>query len=206
MLSGTFHASGTTVRDPATATASAPTTYQPNEELGRRRAAAATMFMLGLPGGAYLYQGEELGLPDSSSIPGSHAPGPHVRPHRRSPHRPRRLPGAAALARRRAATPASATAWILGCRSPSPGPHWRGTSRSPIRRRTLTFTGRMLAERAALRLGQGSLAWVEDYCSDSSLAYLNGNTLVIMNVGAEAMPLPAGDNHPAKLRGADARR
>ncbi|MGO4434866.1 alpha-amylase family glycosyl hydrolase [Paenarthrobacter sp. RAF9] len=46
-----------------------PDDVQPNEELGRRRAAAATMFMLGLPGGAYLYQGEELGLPDSTTIP-----------------------------------------------------------------------------------------------------------------------------------------
>ncbi len=27
------------------------------------------MFMLGLPGGAYLYQGEELGLPDGIDIP-----------------------------------------------------------------------------------------------------------------------------------------
>ena len=29
------------------------------------------MFMLGLPGGAYLYQGEELGLPDGIDIPDS---------------------------------------------------------------------------------------------------------------------------------------
>ncbi|WP_435194320.1 glycoside hydrolase family 13 protein [Streptomyces sp. NRRL F-5630] len=32
--------------------------------LGLRRARAATLLMLGLPGSAYLYQGEELGLPD----------------------------------------------------------------------------------------------------------------------------------------------
>ena len=42
---------------------------QPDEELGRSRAAAASLFMLGLPGGAYLYQGEELGLPDGIDIP-----------------------------------------------------------------------------------------------------------------------------------------
>jgi alpha-glucosidase len=35
---------------------------QPDEALGLRRARAATLLMLGLPGSAYLYQGEELGL------------------------------------------------------------------------------------------------------------------------------------------------
>jgi alpha-glucosidase len=37
---------------------------------GLRRANAATVFMLGLPGSAYLYQGEELGLPEVFDIPG----------------------------------------------------------------------------------------------------------------------------------------
>jgi alpha-glucosidase len=36
---------------------------------GLRRARAATMFMLGLPGSAYLYQGEELGLHEVAEIP-----------------------------------------------------------------------------------------------------------------------------------------
>ena len=38
-------------------------------ELGLRRARAATLFMLGLPGSAYLYQGEELGLQEVGDIP-----------------------------------------------------------------------------------------------------------------------------------------
>ncbi len=37
--------------------------------LGVRRARAATLFMLGLPGSAYLYQGEELGLHEVAEIP-----------------------------------------------------------------------------------------------------------------------------------------
>ncbi|WP_282837515.1 glycoside hydrolase family 13 protein [Microbacterium flavum] len=45
----------------------------PREELdiegGLRRARAATMFLLGLPGSAYLYQGEELGLHEVGVIP-----------------------------------------------------------------------------------------------------------------------------------------
>ncbi len=36
---------------------------------GLRRARAATLFMLGLPGSAYLYQGEELGLFEAADLP-----------------------------------------------------------------------------------------------------------------------------------------
>jgi alpha-glucosidase len=38
-------------------------------ELGLRRARAATLLMLGLPGSAYLFQGEELGLPEVPDLP-----------------------------------------------------------------------------------------------------------------------------------------
>ncbi|GAA4678181.1 glycoside hydrolase family 13 protein [Pseudonocardia yuanmonensis] len=37
--------------------------------LGTRRARAAALLMLALPGGAYLYQGEELGLPEVEDLP-----------------------------------------------------------------------------------------------------------------------------------------
>lgn len=37
--------------------------------LGRRRARAAALLMLALPGGAYIYQGEELGLPEVEDLP-----------------------------------------------------------------------------------------------------------------------------------------
>ncbi|MFJ8092257.1 glycoside hydrolase family 13 protein [Streptomyces griseofuscus] len=40
-----------------------------DRELGLRRARAATLLMLALPGSAYLYQGEELGLPDVVDLP-----------------------------------------------------------------------------------------------------------------------------------------
>ncbi|HET7523458.1 MAG TPA: glycoside hydrolase family 13 protein, partial [Acidimicrobiales bacterium] len=42
----------------------------PDLELGRLRARAAVMVVLALPGTAYLYQGEELGLPEVEDIPG----------------------------------------------------------------------------------------------------------------------------------------
>jgi alpha-glucosidase len=41
----------------------------PNPELGLRRARAATALLLALPGSAYLYQGEELGLPEVFELP-----------------------------------------------------------------------------------------------------------------------------------------
>ncbi len=41
-----------------------------DEACGLRRARAATAFLLALPGSAYLYQGEELGLPEVADLPG----------------------------------------------------------------------------------------------------------------------------------------
>ncbi len=40
-----------------------------DDELGARRARAASLLLLALPGAAYLYQGEELGLPEATELP-----------------------------------------------------------------------------------------------------------------------------------------
>jgi alpha-glucosidase len=45
------------------------TLNKPDEEVGHRRGRAATTLMLGLPGSAYMFQGEELGLPEVINIP-----------------------------------------------------------------------------------------------------------------------------------------
>ncbi|MFC7344807.1 glycoside hydrolase family 13 protein [Saccharopolyspora griseoalba] len=42
---------------------------EPDLALGARRARAAALLMLALPGGAYVYQGEELGLPEVEDLP-----------------------------------------------------------------------------------------------------------------------------------------
>ncbi len=65
-----------------------------------RRARAATMLMLALPGSAYLYQGEELGLPEVVDLPDEVRQDPALLPGRRPGRHPRRLPGAAAVVRR----------------------------------------------------------------------------------------------------------
>jgi alpha-glucosidase len=163
---------------------------QPDSALGRKRAAAASMFMLGLPGGAYLYQGEELGLPDGIDIPDS---------QRQDPTFART--GGERLGRD-------------GCRVPLP---WRaaelhagfGSGQDPWLPQPASFSElardaqaeeptshlnlyrRMLSMRRELDLGRGSLAWLESWCSDTCLAYLNGNTLVVMNVGRDPLELPA---------------
>ena len=165
--------------------------HQPDEALGRRRAAAASMFMLGLPGGAYLYQGEELGLPDGIDIPDG---------QRQDPTFART--GGARLGRD-------------GCRVPLP---WRadephngfGDGQEPWLPQPESFKQlardaqaaspsshlnlyrRVLSTRRELGLGAGSLSWLEQYCTGSSLAYLNGSTLVVMNLNHEPLDLPAG--------------
>jgi alpha-glucosidase len=165
---------------------------QPDEELGRTRAAAASLFMLGLPGGAYLYQGEELGLPDGIDIPD----------HQRQDPTFART-GGARLGRD-------------GCRVPLP---WKaselhsgfGDGDAPWLPQPESFAKlardaqagdpsshlnlyrRMLGVRRELDLGRGCLAWAEEWCTASSLAFLNGDILVVMNTGPDPLELPAGE-------------
>ena len=47
-----------------------------DEELGARRARAAVLLLLALPGSVYLYQGEELGLPEVLDLPDEHRQDP----------------------------------------------------------------------------------------------------------------------------------
>ena len=80
--------------------------------LGLRRARAALLLNLALPGSVYLYQGEELGLEEVEDIPDGAAAGPDVLPHRR--------------ARTSAATAAA-------CRCRGPAPRRRSASARPAR-------------------------------------------------------------------------
>ena len=51
----------------------------------------------------------------------------------------------------------------------------------------------MLNLRRELDLGRGSLAWAEEWCTGSSLAFLNGDILVVMNMGRDPLELPDGE-------------
>ena len=87
-------------------------------ELGLRRARAATLLMLALPGSVYVYQGEELGLPDVVDLPDEVRQDPRLR---RGPGRlPGRLPGAHPVDHRRAVVRLRRRR-LPGCRSPPAG-------------------------------------------------------------------------------------
>jgi len=48
-------------------------------EIGARRARAAALLLLALPGSAYIYQGEELGLPEVTNLPAAARQDPRFR-------------------------------------------------------------------------------------------------------------------------------
>ncbi|MEI2777663.1 MAG: glycoside hydrolase family 13 protein [Tetrasphaera sp.] len=168
---------------------------QPDVVLGRRRARAATVLMLGLAGAAYLYQGEELGLPEVTDVPDELREDPvFLRTDKREIGRD-------------------------GCRVPLPWVHdapglgfgpteatWlpqpaefaklavdvqQGAAGS-----TLELYRTLLRLRRERQLGLGSLAEV-DGLGEHVVAYLNSGkdgahpTLIVLNLGHEPVELPA---------------
>ena len=61
-------------------------------EIGLRRARAMAMLMLALPGAVFIYNGEELGLPDVSDLPEEVAAGPDLGTLGTHRTRPRQVP------------------------------------------------------------------------------------------------------------------
>ncbi|MGK3711177.1 alpha-amylase family glycosyl hydrolase, partial [Arthrobacter sp. IK3] len=169
-----------------------PEDFQPDHELGLRRARAATALMLALPGGVYLYQGEELGLPDHTMLE-------HV--HRQDPtyHRT----GGERLGRDgcRVPLPWQADAPSYGFSSTGnswlPQPEqWRGLSRDLQQQdpdSTLNLYRDALALRRELNLGHGSLAWWPEHDGKGVVSLVNGNVLAVLNMGSESVELPSGE-------------
>ena len=169
---------------------------QPDTVLGLRRARAATALMLALPGSAYLYQGEELGLPDSTDMPDDVRQDPTWL---RSGHTERGRDG---------------------CRVPMP---WEGDRPSygfgpshetwlpqpasyaalavdrqlGVEGATLELYRALLAARREHALGSGSLTWLEGY-GDDVVAFVNtapdrsGRIAVLANLGDAPVTLPEG--------------
>ncbi|MET1034541.1 MAG: glycoside hydrolase family 13 protein [Arthrobacter sp.] len=171
-----------------------PDDVQPDEATGLARARAATLFMLGLPGGVYLYQGEELGLPDHTTLPNRFRQDPTF-------HRT----GGSRIGRDGCRVPLPWTAdgatygfsdgdagWL-----PQPD-HWADYARDAqhgVEGSTLELYRRGLAERSRLGLGEGGLAWLEQEeatMRTGVVAYANGGTAVVLNAGDTPAPLPAG--------------
>ncbi|PJJ70944.1 alpha-glucosidase [Diaminobutyricimonas aerilata] len=163
----------------------------PDPVVGLRRARAATALMLALPGSAYIYQGEELGLPEAIDLPDEARQDPtwirtggerYGRDGCRVP-----LPWEAdAPAFGFNATGAS---WL-----PQPS-DWASFARDVQRGApgsTLELYRTLLALRAANDLGHGSLDWVPGFGPDV-VAFRNGEVTVVANAGDTPVELPAGE-------------
>src|SRR6478736_4563865 len=173
----------------------AATDPQPDRALGLQRARAATALMLSLPGGAYIYQGEELGLPDSTDMPAQ---------FRQDPTFARTAGAETGRDGCRVPIPWSADGPSLGFGPgvstwlPQPDVYadYAVDRQEGVAGSTLELYRALLAARRELSLGTGSLTWVEGYGADV-VALTNGGqdrerVLVVTNLGAEPVELPEG--------------
>ncbi|SDL59187.1 glycoside hydrolase family 13 protein [Microbacterium azadirachtae] len=162
---------------------------KPDRAVGLARARAATTVMLSLPGSAYLYQGEELGLPEAMEIPDEFRQDPtwfrtegerYGRDGCRVP-----LPWSGT-------TPSygfndTGASWL-----PQPA-EWAEYARALQEQSdasTLSLYRELLRLRRARGLGAGSLVW-EDLGSDA-VAFRRGELHVAANLGTAPLALPAG--------------
>lgn len=166
------------------------TPNKPNRVVGLRRARAATLLMLALPGSAYLFQGEELGLPEDMELPDSARQDPtwfrtkHTRYGRDGCRVP--IPWEAnAPAYGFSTTGAS---WL-----PQPA-EWAGYARDAQAGEsdsTLELYTAAIAARREHNLGLGNVEWLSGYPQDV-IAFRNGSVVVIANTGAQIVTVPAG--------------
>lgn len=175
----------------------AATDEQPDSALGLARARAATLISLALPGSAYVYQGEELGLPEHTTLPSEARQDPTFfrtrgaetgRDGCRVP-----LPWAADQPGYGFAGNHSLTAappWL-----PQPesfGPH-AADQQDGVPGSTLELYRAALDFRAGRRLGLGTFAWADSHAPESGvLAFHNGDVLVLGNTGFASAPIPEG--------------
>ena len=174
-----------------------PDDEQPDAALGLARARAATLVALALPGSAYLYQGEELGLPEHTTLPAEARQDPtFFRTH------------GAEIGRDGCRVPLPwageepGFGFSGGVSTGAPGP-WLPQPKSfgPLavdqqdgeEGSTLELYRAALAFRAAQRLGSGTVEWTDEHAPDSGLlAFRNGETVVLSNMGFSSAPVPEG--------------
>lgn len=163
---------------------------KPVADLGLVRARAATALMLALPGSAYLFQGEELGLPEVIELDD------HVRQDptwfRTGGERYGR-DGCRVPIPWSGADPAygfspTGASWL-----PQPA-EWAELARDAQvgdEASTLSLYRTLLAARRARRLGAGTLEWLDGF-DDAVLAFRNGAVTVVANMGEQPVALPDG--------------
>jgi alpha-glucosidase len=170
---------------------------QPDAALGLRRARAATLLMLGMPGSAYLYQGEELGLPEHTTLPDDARQDPAFF---RTAGAEKGRDGCRVPLPWEAGAPSygfseTGRSWL-----PQPG-GWHAyaaDTQAGDPASTLELYRTALRLRSELGLGLGSLAWHEGHARSADVvAFVNaapgrGDVLVLTNLGDEPVELPAG--------------
>lgn len=163
----------------------------PDHALGRRRARAAALIQLALPGTAYVYQGEELALEEIEDLPAEARQDPTWaqsgftdvgRDGCRIP-----LPWTESSAPYGFASHPDAVAWL-----PQPE-HWAEHSveaqdRDPDS--TLNLYRAALQIRPSLWRAAGEVAWVQ--VAPDVAAFARGAAQCWVNTGQTAVPLPAG--------------
>lgn len=152
----------------------------PDSDLGLVRALAMTSFLLGLPGSMYLYNGEELGLPEVLDLPDDARTDPTwFRTGGQTVGRDGcRVPLPWTTDPKGFGFSSNPNTWL-------PQPSWWGKYAVQIQRTNeasvLNFYKRALQLRKQLKLGYGTLLWEES--APDTLTYRNGNILVAMNLG-----------------------
>ncbi|MFE7579198.1 alpha-amylase family glycosyl hydrolase [Streptomyces sp. NPDC057521] len=180
---------------PDTSTAAGIRQYNPvvDEDLGRRRARAAALLTMALPGAVYIYQGEELGLPEVEDIPAHRRDDPIY--HRTNGEDPGRdgcrvpLPWSGTTEPYGFSPDGAASPWL-----PQPATWARLTAAAQDAdpHSMLTLYRQALARRAAEpALGDGPMQWL-DYAPDV-LAFTRGEGFTcIVNLSATPVQLPDG--------------
>ncbi|WP_144783352.1 glycoside hydrolase family 13 protein [Microbacterium sp. BH-3-3-3] len=180
-----------TAENPQGAGIGPKTPGKPDPVKGLHRARAATSLMLALPGSSYLYQGEELGLPEVIDLPDDARQDPTW--FRTNGERYGR-DGCRVPIPWTADAPAygfntTGESWL-----PQPA-EWADLARDvqvDDPSSTLTLYRSLLAERRARNLGAGELEWLDGF-GDDVVAFRNGSLLVVANLGDGAVELPAGE-------------
>ena len=164
--------------------------------LGRRRARAAILFLLGLPGSIYLYQGEELGLYEVLDLPDESRQDPLFRhPSRPADGDPGRdgcrvpLPWSPDGPTLGFSPEQSATPWLP---QPSDFAELAASLQASSTTSTLSLYRAALALRRERLVGAPeSVDWRPDLERDGVIAYARAGVVVAVNFGDDAVRLPA---------------
>ncbi|WFB06050.1 glycoside hydrolase family 13 protein [Streptomyces sp. LX-29] len=161
-------------------------------EHGPARARAAALLMLALPGAAYVYQGEELGLPEVVDLPDDVLTDPifHRTGSRRGVRDGCRVP----LPWSGHASPFGFTKDAEAARPWLPQPEWfaeHSTERAVADTRSFWHLYRegLHLRRSLPQLGEGTLRWLDS--PPQVLAFVRGDGLVCaINFGTDPVPAP----------------